>query len=155
MGMKNKYIYDLETYSNFFLATFKIVNKNEWLEFEISERVNDINKLREFLNLKPACIGYNNINFDYPVLHNTILSDDKNWTANETYIEVQKIIDSEYSAIRDWNVKVPQLDLFKIWHYDNKARITSLKWLEFAMRMDSIEDLPYPPETDISIISNG
>ena len=147
MDVKNKYIYDLETYSNFFLATFKIANKDEWLEFEISERINDINKLRRFLNSKPACIGYNNINFDYPVLHNTILNNNEDWTANEIYEEVQKIIDSEYSAIRDWNVKVPQLDLFKIWHYDNKARITSLKWLEFAMRMDSIEDLPYSPDT--------
>ena len=142
-----KYIYDLETYSNFFLATFKVANEDKWFEFEISDRINDIDNLREFLKLKPPCIGYNNINFDYPVLHNTILKNNKNWAANEIYLEVQKIIESEYSAIKDWDVKIPQLDLFKIWHYDNKARVTSLKWLEFAMRMENIEDLPYAPET--------
>ena len=124
--MKGKiYIYDLETYNNFFLATFKIANEDKWFEFEISDRINDIDKLRKFLKLKPASIGYNNINFDYPVLHNTILKNNKNWTANEIYLEVQKIIESEYSAIKDWDVKIPQLDLFKIWHYDNKNKRTS------------------------------
>jgi hypothetical protein len=39
---------------------------------------------------------------------------------------------------------VPQIDLFKIRHFDNKARATGLKALEFNMRADSIEDLPFP-----------
>ena len=38
---------------------------------------------------------------------------------------------------------VTQIDLFKIHHFDNKARATSLKVLEFNMRSDSIEDLPF------------
>jgi hypothetical protein len=38
---------------------------------------------------------------------------------------------------------VEQVDLFKIHHFDNMARSTSLKVLEFNMRMDSIEDLPF------------
>ena len=42
---------------------------------------------------------------------------------------------------------VTQLDLFKIHHFDNKARATSLKVLEFNMRADSIEDLPFPVGT--------
>jgi hypothetical protein len=142
-----KYIYDLETFKSFFLATFKLVGKDKWLEFEISDRRNDIKQLREFLNTKPKCIGFNNISFDYPVLHNTILSNNNNWTAEEIFEEVQSIISSDYSAIWNKDTKVPQLDLYKIWHYDNMARQTSLKWLEFAMRMESIEDLPYEPET--------
>jgi hypothetical protein len=142
-----KYIYDLETYTEFFLASFKVVNEDIWYRFEISERKNEIEDLRRFLKVKPKCIGFNNVNFDYPVLHNTVLASNKEWTANEIFKEVQLIIDSEYSSIKEWNVKIPQLDLFKIWHYDNMSRITSLKWLEFAMRMNNIEDLPYPPET--------
>ena len=39
---------------------------------------------------------------------------------------------------------VPQVDLYKIHHFDNKARTTSLKALEFNMRMDNISDLPFP-----------
>lgn len=123
-----KYIYDLETYPNFFLASFKCIIKNKYYEFEISDRKNDINKLREFLNQKDLkLIGFNNINFDYPVLHNTILSNNNNWTSYQIFEEVEKIINEKYSSIWDNLVKIPQLDLYKIWHYDNKNKSTSLK----------------------------
>ena len=39
------------------------------------------------------------------------------------------------------------MDLYRIWHYDNKNKSTSLKWLEFAMRLPNVEDLPYKPGT--------
>jgi len=39
---------------------------------------------------------------------------------------------------------VKQIDLFKIHHFDNKAKMTSLKMLEFNMREQNIEDLPFP-----------
>ena len=38
---------------------------------------------------------------------------------------------------------VDQLDLFLIHHFDNRARSTSLKVLEFNMRADNISDLPF------------
>lgn len=140
------YIYDLETYKNMFLASFKCIKTNEYYEFEISDRKNDLEYLIDFLKQpKLKLVGFNNINFDYPVLHNTILSHNGNWTAYDFYLEAQNIINSEYSSIWDKYVKIPQLDLFKIWHYDNSARRTSLKWLEFAMRMPNVEDLPYSP----------
>jgi hypothetical protein len=39
--------------------------------------------------------------------------------------------------------RVKQIDLFKINHFDNPAKATSLKTLEFNMRMNSVEDLPF------------
>ncbi|HNQ21411.1 MAG TPA: hypothetical protein PKI46_10155, partial [Bacteroidales bacterium] len=146
--MKKVFIYDLETYSNFFLATFKIPEKEEWFEFEISDRQSDIKELKLFLNSQvKGLIGFNNLNFDYPVLHNTILSNNVDWKASDIFEEVQLIINFKYSAINNKSVKIPQLDLYRIWHYDNEARRTSLKWLEFTMRMENIEDLPYSPDT--------
>lgn len=143
-----KYVFDLETYPNMFLASFKCIITNKYYEFEISDRKNDLSKLRRFLYQKGLkLIGFNNLNFDYPVLHNSILSDNADWNANQIYKQVEIIINSEYSAIWDNQIKIPQLDLYKIWHYDNAARRTSLKWLEFAMRMEDIEDLPYKPGT--------
>lgn len=143
-----KYVFDLETYPNMFLASFKCIVINKYYEFEISDRKSDLTKLRKFLYQKGLkLIGFNNLNFDYPVLHNSILSDNTDWNANQIYKQVELIINSEYSAIWDNQVKIPQLDLYKIWHYDNAARRTSLKWLEFAMRMENIEDLPYKPGT--------
>lgn len=138
------YIYDLETYPNFFLASFKCILTNNFYEYEISDRKSDIKELREFLYQKDLkLIGFNNINFDYPVLHNSILKNNNNWTAEQIYKEVESIINNKYSSIWDNQTKIPQLDLFRIWHYDNKNKSTSLKWLEFAMRMPNVADLPY------------
>ena len=43
-----------------------------------------------------------------------------------------------------------QIDLMKINHFDNPARRTSLKALEFAMRLHSVEDLPFPVGVDLT-----
>lgn len=147
--MKKKlYIYDLETYPNFFLASFKNVKTNEYINFEISDRKNNCFLLQKFLfqNVK-GLIGFNNLNFDYPVLHNTVLKSNRPYKALEIYKEVESIISTKYPAIWENQVKVPQLDLYRIWHYDNKNKSTSLKWLEFAMRLPNVEDLPYKPGT--------
>lgn len=141
---KEIYIYDLETYPNMFLASFKNIKNGEWREFEISDRCNDINILRVFLFEEvKGLIGFNNINFDYPVLHNSILKNNKIWSSYDIYKEVEIIIKSKYSSIWDNQTIIPQLDLYKIWHYDNKNKYTSLKWLEFAMRWSNLQELPY------------
>ena len=139
-------VYDLETYPNFFLAVFKDIKTGLFSYFEISDRVNMTNDLRTFLYTEGLkLIGYNNLNFDYPILHNTILSNDKEWNSYEIYNEVTNVIETKYSAIWDNLTKIPQLDLYRIWHYDNKNKATSLKWLEFAMRLENVQDLPYKP----------
>ena len=131
------YVYDLETYPNFFLASFKDIDTGEYFDFEISDRRNDLSSLREFLGKWIALIGFNNLGFDYPVLHNSVLQEG-HWTAEAIYAEVEKIIAERWSAIVPWEVKIPQIDLYKIWHYDNKNKATSLKWLEFAMRWENL-----------------
>jgi len=141
---KELWIWDLETYPNFFLATFKNKITGKWFEFEISDRYNDLDKLRMFLlNQCQGLIGFNNINFDYPVIHNSILKNNNIWTSYDIYEEVEKIIANKYSAIWDNQIIIPQLDLYRIWHYDNKNKSCSLKWLEFAMRWSNLQELPY------------
>ena len=145
---KNLYVYDLETMPNFFLAVFKSITTGKYHYFEISDRKTDQINLKKFLNEQvKGLIGFNNLNFDYAVLHNTILKSNKLLTAQEIYKEVEVIINTQYSAIWDNQIKIPQLDLYRIWHYDNKNKSTSLKWLEFAMRLPNVEDLPYKPGT--------
>lgn len=142
---RNLWVYDLETYPNLFMGAFYNVDTDEWRVFEISDRKSDINELREFLYSGVKLIGFNNVNFDYPVLHKSILSDNKDWSSQQIYKVVEEVINSEYSSIWDNEVKVPQLDLYRIWHYDNKNKRTSLKWLEFAIRWRNVQDLPYEP----------
>ena len=92
-------------------------------------------------------VGFNNESFDYPVLHYVI---NHRASAMMAYTFMKGIIDSEdrfSHIIWDKQRYVPQLDLFKIHHFDNLAKATSLKVLEFNMRSKSIQDLPYSPGT--------
>ena len=64
-----------------------------------------------------------------------------------------KVIQSSYGDDR-WKYQVKekdrllqQLDLFKLNHFDNKAKSTSLKMIEFNSRSPNIEDLPFPVGT--------
>jgi hypothetical protein len=43
-----------------------------------------------------------------------------------------------------------QGDLYKIHHFDNKAKRTSLKQLEVSMRSRTVVDLPYSPHADLT-----
>ena len=62
--------------------------------------------------------------------------------AQNLYSKSQEIISQEFSAIADKNKYIQQIDLYKIWHYNNKARMTSLKDLEVCMRMENVEEMP-------------
>ena len=149
--MSNDYIFDIETYPNVFtLAVEHADTPMRWL-FEISDWRNDSRQIIEFLQyLKDTdarMVGFNNLGFDYPVLHQLIRMGKSD--AHTLYQKAMAIIGAQDGEDR-WvhQVKpsehfVTQIDLFKIHHFDNKARATSLKSLEFNMRSDTIEDLPF------------
>lgn len=155
--MKNL-IWDLETFPNCFTFSAVFENGRGMRTFEISDRKNDLEEMLNFLrNIKThnfALVGFNSVAFDYPVLH-FILEKSKaanqskkkfNITAQEIYTFVEKMFEDNnpFHAVRENEVMIPQIDLFKIHHFDNKARMTSLKILEVRMLSDDVEDLPFP-----------
>lgn len=155
------WIFDIETYPNTFTFAVVYANGKGMRAFEISDRKNEVSELLEFFR-KVKCsghrlVGFNNNNFDYPVIHHILQKARKvhgaekklKVTAKELYDLGQKLINSGKenkfgSAIKEKDVVIPQVDLLKIHHFDNKARYTSLKMLEYNMRSNNIEDLPYP-----------
>ncbi len=148
------WVYDIECYPNIFTAAFRHVNTGVRTFFEISEWQNDVVPLIEFLHaLKTtSCrlIGYYNVGYDYPLLHFIIENYNEELMYEDIYTESSRIISTPWSNRFDnvvWgsDVHIHQIDLFKIHHFDNKSRRTSLKMLEFNMRMDSVEDLPFKP----------
>jgi hypothetical protein len=148
------FIYDIETYPNVFtLAVEHADAPFRWM-FEISDWRNDSKEIIDFLfwlkQQNARMVGFNNLGFDYPVVHTLVQMG--NATAKNLYDKAQAIFDSQDGNRWQHQVKptdrfVEQIDLFKIHHFDNKARTTSLKLLEFNMRSDNIEDLPFPPGT--------
>lgn len=153
------FIYDIETYPNVFtLAVEHAQIPLSWM-YEISDFRNDSREIIAFLlHLKQTnsrMVGFNNLGFDYPVLHTLIRMGHSD--APTLYEKAMAIIGSQDDDSDKWThlVKpseqfVTQIDLFKIHHFDNKARATSLKVLEFNMRSDSIEDLPFKVGTTLT-----
>ena len=154
--MSNDYVYDVETYPNVFtLAVEHADAPLRWL-FEISDLRNDSREIVAFLQyLKETnarMVGFNNLGFDYPVIHTLVRMGKSD--ARTLYDKAQAIFNSQDEdgskfahLVSPSDRYVQQVDLFKIHHFDNKARSTSLKALEFNMRSDSIKDLPYKPGT--------
>ena len=152
----NIYVYDLETYPNIFTcAILHPSTGTKWL-FEVSDRINQVNELKDFLTQLMQCqakmVGYNNIGFDYPIIH-WIMKFTQDIFVHSIYTKAMEIINSDFNdyshVIWPRDRLIPQIDLFKIYHFDNRAKRTSLKDLEFFMRMDNIQDLPYPPGTSL------
>lgn len=153
--MSDAYVHDIENYPNVFLfGAIHALTETPYI-FEISHRRDDRQAFYLFTEYlrehRAEEIGYNNLGYDYPVQH-SILNNIMYITNADIYKKGDSIInagdENRFAHMvweKDWIV--PQLDLYKIHHFDNQAKRTSLKTLEFNMRMENIEDLPFTPGT--------
>jgi len=159
--MNSIWVYDIESYPNIFTLCAVYGNGKGIRVFEVSDRKNDTELLLEWLrnlytnNHKMA--GFNNIGYDYNIVHRIIemakevvgTTDRVELSAELIYSWTCEIIDSHKggrwgTTVKESEVMIPQVDLFKIHHFDNPAKATSLKMLEFNMRSENVEDLPFP-----------
>ncbi len=157
-------IYDIECYPNIFTVVIYSPRRDVYHTFEISERRNDMerfmNAMVRIRQQKRRMVGFNNMGYDYPVMHALMNYHRENPRA--TWNELCKaarsksdeIIHADHfdrftQLIWENNQFCQQVDLFKIHHFDNVARSTSLKVLQFNMRSESIEDLPFDPNQPV------
>lgn len=151
--MMKSVVYDLESYPNVFLCTAcSLDNPDEMYVWEISDRRDDGLGLHHWLYqlgmYDVPMIGYNNIGYDYHLIHAFVTQ--PSITADRLYAVTESIIGSDWGqgpVIWPSDRLIPQIDLYKIHHFDNKAKRQSLKGLEVNMRSKSVEDLPFPPGT--------
>lgn len=149
------WIYDIETLINCFTYTGLNKDTKEVVKFVIWNKTNQLPELLEHLDSLKGMVGFNSVNFDYPVLHYLLINREKfsKYTVKrlvkEIYNRAQYLIGEDFSHVKEDEVLIPQLDLFKIWHYDNKARMTSLKKLEIAMQYPNVQDMPYAHDQEI------
>ena len=156
--MSNDYVYDIETYPNVFTLALEHAEAPLRWSFEISDQRNDSKEIIEFLrylsDTSARMVGFNNLGFDYPVIHTLMQMGYSD--ANTLYNKAMAIITAQdddnrwMHSVKPSDRHVEQIDLFKIHHFDNKARATSLKVLEFNMRSDTIEDLPFKVGTNLN-----
>lgn len=151
-------IYDLESYNGLFLFLCYTPDNKIWKQFQISEYQNDLYALIKHLHGRRAedCfdVSFNGIAYDGQVLQ-YILDNYERWIdlGNTEIIKLikrfsNKLIDDGKYGLRtpyfEDQIEIKQIDLFKIHHYDNKNRATSLKWLQFSMDFHTVEESPIP-----------
>ena len=151
--MQGDWIYDIETYRDIFCVAVEHAWSNKRFIFEVSDRYDHSRHFAAFIQQAAAqncrLFGFNNEFFDYPVIHHMLRR--ASFTALDAHQLANAIISSrDRFAYTVWpsDRMITQGDLFKIHHFDNVARSTSLKRLEINMRSARVVDLPYPPGVD-------
>ena len=159
--MNNDIAWDIETFPNVFTVAFEHCWMPIRWAFEISPWKNESREIVAFFHwlasINARLVGFNSLGFDYPTTH--LLLRAGMLDADTLYAKAMAIIQSNddeeagrfFHMVKPADRRVPQIDLFKVHHFDNRARSTSLKALEFAMRSDHVEDMPIDHGTVITL----
>lgn len=144
MIIDNSPVYDVECLPNIFSLHMEMLFNSTSSTWEISEFRDDRRELLTWfdwlMRTQTPMVAFNNINYDYPMLH--YLWQNPNATYHDLYRKSQSIVTNFHDRfshiIWDRDRFAPQIDLFRIHHFDNKAKTTSLKALQINMRLDNV-----------------
>ena len=157
---------DYETLKNCFTGVFEHYKTTETKVFVIHDLRNDIDDFITFLednfNNREWHISYNGMAFDAQVTH-YIIDNYQDWSeltgcevANKIYLYAQRCINKsnakEFHDYALWKMKIGQIDVFKLHHWDNPAKRSSLKWIQYSMDWENILDMPINHDTEITTI---
>lgn len=147
-------IFDIETLLEYFLVGIYMPEQKEYIEFSVNKNVNELYTFIKWAedHNDYYWVGFNNLSFDLQVIEKIIRNAQK-WkdmsnleVAAEICTIAANIIDDTSHDLNPpyWesDLSLNCIDLFKIHHFDNKNKRTSLKWCEFSMKFDSMEDMP-------------
>ena len=161
--MRTHWVMDYETLSNCFLAVFEDIKSEDQEIFVMHESKNQIIELIGFLERNIAFnewhVSYNGIGFDSQVTEYILRNKDQllimegDEIAEFVYGKVQEIIrrqnEGEFLEFSPRDLQIRQVDVFKLNHWDNPAKRSSLKWIQFSMDWKNIIDMPIHHSSDI------
>jgi hypothetical protein len=150
IDLQRAIVYDIEVFPNFFCIYAEELYSDVGAFLQISEFRDDRQPLFAWFNHLRAnnvpMIGFNNLLYDYVVLHEIFLN--PQITYAQIYEVSQGIINQNPFGFRKqvWQNErfAPQIDLFKVHHFDNKAKTTSLKALQVNMRSENVVECELP-----------
>ena len=148
---------DYETMSNCFIAVFEHY-KEDTRRVYVMHSLTPRSQFDEFVNFinqnlekDEWHISYNGLAFDSQITQ-FILENYKNWEyytndeiAKAIYKYAQYVINGQEERQVDypeWKLHINQIDLFKLNHWDNAAKRSSLKWIQYAMDWPNVKDMP-------------
>ena len=127
-------VYDIELVENneteerFFSYTGIDVVSDDEYQFYVYDSLNGLDEFKNHLRSLQGMIGYNCINYDYPILHIILTT---KFSSVEHFFRLilnksKDIIENNaFSRVWEKDTIIPQLDLFLVWHFNNKAKRTS------------------------------
>lgn len=150
------WVIDYETLSNCTVLVAEHYQKDIRKEFVIHRLRNDVLELLAFLleckQEKCYHISFNGLVFDSQVTefflrNEEILAEgDPQYIANEVYQIAQQIIErqdaNEFPEFGEKDLQIRPIDVFKINHWDNPAKRSSLKWIQYTMDWPNIQEMP-------------
>ena len=163
--MKTHWVMDFETLSNCFIAVFESIKKEEAERkiFVCHKTQNDIEEFMAFLERNIALnewhVSFNGLGFDSQITEyflrskDDLLHQDGEYIARFAYDKAQTIIrkqnEDEFLEFSPRDLHIKQVDVFKLNHWDNPAKRSSLKWIQFSMDWKNIKDMPIHHSTEI------
>ena len=151
---------------NFFCAVFEHYKEDQARTFIVHKLCNQFHEfvtfLKECKDLGQWHIGYNNLAFDSQITQFILVNSsrllamaDPEEIAKEIYEKAQQIVDrgNSGSDFPEWPEKellINQIDLFKLNHWDNPAKRSSLKWIQYSMDWHNLLDMPIHHSTEIT-----
>jgi hypothetical protein len=132
--------------------------------FVIHKSQNDILELVTFLERNIALdewhVSFNGLAFDSQITEHILrnkeqlLEQDGETIARFIYRKAQETIQrsnsGEFAEFSPKNLSIKQIDVFKLNHWDNPAKRSSLKWIEFSMDWKNIMDMPIDHASEIT-----
>jgi hypothetical protein len=150
------YVMDYETNVNCFLGVFEHYKTDEVHVFTIGPLRNDLTKLLDFfddnISQNQWHISYNGLAFDSQITEYIIVKRDYllklsgDAVGRLIYAKAQDCIKkSNAREFQEWSEKklsIKQIDIFKLNHWDNPAKSSSLKWIQCSMDWHNVQDMP-------------
>lgn len=154
------WVMDYETIINCFVAVFESYDRKTRKVFVISKYQNDAVDFVKFLieskKAKDWHFGYNNIAFDAQITEFVLANtkefldplEDAEALAYRLYEYAQYVIGksdrNEFLDYPEFKLSIRCVDIFKLNHWDSNAKRTSLKWTQFGMDWENVEEMPHP-----------
>jgi hypothetical protein len=161
---------DYETLNNCFVAVFEDIKTEHREIFVCHESRNDIVELARFLLknkvLEEWHVSFNGLAFDSQITEHILMNveqlieQDGHTIARFLYGKAQSVIqrtnDGEFAEFSPRDLSIRQIDVFKLNHWDNNAKRSSLKWIQYTMDWKNIIDMPihHTTKVDASLIDS-
>jgi len=160
----NHWVHDYETLVNCFLGVFEHYKTDEVRVFTIGLLKNDLPAFLKFLQQNRTNgeyhISFNGLSFDSQITQFILLNARQLLTlsgeevAALIYTKAQDCIERqnrrEFPEWSEHKLFIRQIDLFKLNHWDNPAKRSSLKSIQVAIGWYNVQDMPIPHTTRIT-----